>query len=233
MAEKIELFKLPRPDWYDKDGRIYKDALIENFNALEEKLIEISKLDAFDTQMPDITNMDYPDTTLASADNKIINLRSFLNMTGLIGYPIECTFSGTMATKVAYWNEAYEYKNIENQETNAGESNPYIYLNYKDNIVSASASSITPLNSTLIACYDGGVVKCVNSKDHIGINALYYLANMSNEMYDYTFTRGSRDSYSDTDGIAKNGRVIGAADTNKKTGTTNNVTFRDIGRTSS
>lgn len=233
MAEQINLFELPRPDWYDKEGRIYKDALIENFNALEDKLIEISKLDAFETQMPDITNIDYPDTTLESADNKIINLRSFLNMTGLIGYPIECSFSDTIVTKVEYWNEAYEYKVIENQETNAGESSPYIYLNYANNIVSASASSITPANCTLIACYDGGIVKCVNSKDYIGVNALYYLANMSNEMYNYTFTSGSRDSYSRENGIAKNGRVIGAADTNKKTKTVNNVIFRDIGRTSS
>lgn len=233
MAEQIDLFALPRPDWYDKEGRIYKDALIENFNALEEKLIEISKLDAFDTQMPDIANMEYPDTTLESAENKIINLRSFLRMTGLIGYPIECVFSDTMVTKVAYWNEAYEYKIIENQETNVGESNPYIYLNYRDNVVTASDSATTPANCTLIACYDGGIVRCVNSKDHIGINALYYLANMSNDMYDYRFTSGSRDSYSCENGIAKNGRVIGGADTNKKTRTKNNVTFRDIGRTSS
>lgn len=233
MAEKIELFRLPRPNWYDKEGRIYKDALIENFNALEAKLIEISKLDAFDTKLPDIASMEYPDSTLASADNKIVNLRSFLRMTGLVGYPIECVFSGTMATKVSYWNETYEYKNIENQETNAGESNPYIYLNYKDNVVTASASSITPANSTLIACYDGGIVKCVNCKDNIGINALYYLANMSNEMYNYTFTKYTRDDFNEWDGIAKNGRVIGGGDTNKKTETINNVTFRDIGRTSS
>lgn len=233
MAEKIELFRLPRPDWYDKEGRIYKDALIENFNALEAKLIEISKLDAFDTKLPDIASMEYPDSTLASADNKIVNLRSFLRMTELVGYPIECVFSGTMATKVSYWNETYEYKNIENQETNAGESNPYIYLNYKDNIVTASASSITPTNSTLIACYDGGIVKCVNCKDNIGVNALYYLANMSNEMYDYTFNKYNCDKFSGANGIAKNGRVIGGADTDSKNKTTNNVTFRDIGRTSS
>lgn len=232
MAEKIDLFALPRLDWYDKEGRIYKDALIENFNALEETLIKLSKLEAFDTQVPDIISIDYPDTTLNSPNNKIVNLRSFLNMTGLIGYPIECIFSDTVASKVAYWDNTYKYKLIENQETNAGESQPYIYLNPVDGLVFASASSTTPENCTLIACYDGGVVKCVNSKDHIGINALYYLANMSNDMYDYRFTSGSRDSYSGENGIAKNGRVIGSADTNKKTKTTNNVTFRDIGRTS-
>ena len=158
---------------------------------------------------------------------------SFLKMTGQIDFPIECTISGTMATKISYWNDAYEYKTIENQETNTGASNPYIYLDYKNNVVTASASSITPVNSTLIACYDGGIVKCVNCKDHIGINALYYLANMSNEMYHYTFNKYTRDNFNEWDGIAKNGRVIGAAVTNKKTGTTNNVTFRDIGRTSS
>lgn len=234
MAEdQIDLFILPRPDWYDKEGRIFKDALIENFNALEEKLIEISKLDAFEVRMPDINNIDYPDVTLESQDNKIINLRSFLTMTGLIGYPIECVFSNTSATKVAYWNPAFEYKIIENKETNASASKPYIYLNYKSNTVTSSASSDTPSGCVLIACYDGGIVKCVNSKDHIGINALYYLANMSNNMYNYTFDSGTRDSYNGENGIAKNGRVIGGADTNKKTRTTNHVTFRDIGRTSS
>ena len=34
----VEELVLPRPDWYDTEGRIYKDALIENFNAIEDKL---------------------------------------------------------------------------------------------------------------------------------------------------------------------------------------------------
>ena len=44
---KLELFELPRKDWFDEDGRIYKDALIDNLNAIEEKLNEIAMISAF------------------------------------------------------------------------------------------------------------------------------------------------------------------------------------------
>ena len=54
----IEPLTLPRPDWYDQVsvdettgeiiGRIYKDALIENFNAIEEKLNYLGTLEAKD-----------------------------------------------------------------------------------------------------------------------------------------------------------------------------------------
>lgn len=35
MVDKINYFELPNKDWFDSQGRIYKDALIENFNAIE------------------------------------------------------------------------------------------------------------------------------------------------------------------------------------------------------
>ena len=74
MANKLSRFSLPRKDWYDNQGtdpdtgeiigRIYKDVLIENFNAIEQKLIEISKLDAFDVNLPDFSKIVYPLLTI-------------------------------------------------------------------------------------------------------------------------------------------------------------------------
>ena len=53
----VEELVLPRPDWYDAEGRIYKDALIENFNAIEDKLLELTRLDAFSVQPPDLSSV--------------------------------------------------------------------------------------------------------------------------------------------------------------------------------
>lgn len=232
MAEQISRFELPNKNWYDEKGRIYKEALIENFNAIEAKLLEITALDAFKTEIPDVSTIDYPDVTLESPNNKIINLKSFLDITKVVGYPIECEFSGTTAKKVAYWNSNGEYKIIEDEDTNATSSNKYVYLNYVDNKVFANDSSVNPENSNLIGVYVGGIIKHVNSFNYVGINALYYLSKMSLDTYSYKFNSGTRDQYSSEDGIAKAGRLIGAADTNTGTSGDNNVVFLDTGRTS-
>lgn len=231
-AHIVEKLKLPRPDWFDAEGRIYKDALIENFNAIEDKLLELSRVDAFSVQPPDINDIAYPDIEDLSTtdDRSIINLKSFLNLTGLMGYPLECVFSGTVAKKISFYNSAYKYFTISDKETNANATNPYIYLNWVNNTVAASNTTITPTNSCLIGVYEGGIVKCVNDKDSISINPLFYLSRMSKESHYIRTDRGTRDKYSCYDGIGSNGRLWGAADTNKKTGTTNNIYFLDVGR---
>lgn len=232
MAGELEKFTLPREDWYDSEGRIYKDALIENFNAIEEKLLQIARLDALNIEPPDISSVEYPDVTFDSDDNSIINLRSFLTMTNLVGYPIEFTFSDTYTVDLSFWNANYDYVTLSGVDIEASKSKPYIYLNYAENTVFSSNSTTTPENCKMIGCYTDGVIKCVTSKDYIPINVLFYLAKMKNDMYNYKFNRLSRDSYSAEKGIAKNNRVIGAADTNKKTPWSNTVVFRDTGRTS-
>ena len=77
MPEPIEKLTLPRLDWYDSEGRINKDALIENFNAIEAKINEISDVSAFTIIAPDFSTFNYDDTTLESADNKIVNINQF------------------------------------------------------------------------------------------------------------------------------------------------------------
>ena len=74
-------------------------------------------------------------------------------------------------------------------------------------------------------------IKCVNDKDSNSINPLYYLARMSKETHFVRTDRWTRDKYSCYDGFGSNGRVWGAADTNKKTKSDpNNINFLDVGR---
>ena len=83
----------------------------------------------------------------------------------------------------------------------------------------------------MIGVYEGGIVKSVNDKDSISINPLFYLPRMSKESHYIRTDRGTRDKYSCYDGIGSNGRLWGAADTNKKTGSSpNDIYFLDVGR---
>lgn len=181
MAEQLDNFELPRLDWHDEEGRIYKDVLIENFNAIQDKLLEISQLDAFEIAPPDISSIVYPDTTLESEDKAIVNLKSFLRLTGLIGYPLECQFSGNTCTKLAYWGEDYTYHTLSNKKTSANKTNPYVYFNHVNGTIASSNSSNTPTNCVLIGFYTDGRVRCVNNADYLGINLLYYLSRMNIE----------------------------------------------------
>lgn len=245
-TNKIEHFKLPREDWYDmvgRDkktgeiiGRIYKDALIENFNAMEEKLKELSQISAFQTSPPDISVIEYPDVTLEEGNDKdIINLRSFLNMTGLTGYPIELTFNDKTCTRCAYWGTDYSYHILTNIELpNVSNSYPYIYLNYVLGSISASASFITPANSLLIGCYSDNKIISVNSFDRMGINLLYYLSRMNIETLDINIVNGKGfRNHSTRTGHNLNGATVGCTDLDTKSGGNFGVArFMRLGRTS-
>jgi hypothetical protein len=211
MAEKIQLFELPRVDWYDAEGRIYKDIIIENLNAIEAKLLEMANLSAFETEIPDLSTIEYPDTNLASNDNQIVNLRSFLNMTNLINYPIECSFSGSIAKKVAYWGSDMSYHTILDVDSEASNSRPYIYLDYGQATVISSSSSNTPVNCVFIGCYTNGVVKCVNSTDFANINLLYYLSKMSIDTWVTTAVNNesTRETNTTWKSLDYSGRAIG------------------------
>lgn len=231
MAEYLEEFELPVPLWYDSQGRIYKDRLIENFNAIEQRLIYISELDSAVESVPDISKVVYPDVTIMDDDNKIINLKSFLDIMHLYNYPIELVFSGdNSCSKIAYFKNDCSYMVLKDIKFNSSNTNKYIYLDYNNDRVFATSESTTPEGCTFIGMYDNGRIMGINTNDYININLLYYLPNMKNSQHPYTFSAGTRDSYDVARGIVVNNRSIGAADTNKKTGGSNPVIFRDTGR---
>lgn len=176
----ITPFTLPRLDWHDEEGRIYKDALIENFNALETKLNEINSLSAFSTAIPDISNLSLDDVTLSDDDNKVVNLKSFLEIFKLVNYPIELTFNGTKISRLAYWNSEYDYIVRSNVATNATDTNKFIVYDFGDDTVTSKAT-ITELDTDekLIGCYLDGRVITLTTPYSARFNLMYLLANMA------------------------------------------------------
>lgn len=224
------VFELPRNDWYDEQGRIYKDALIENFNAIEQEFIRIANTDRSIGDIPIPEDVEYLDSTLYSDENTILNLRSFLTIMNLANFPVDCEFNGKKLVRVAYWTSDGQYKEIIDRNISCSNSSSYIYLNYSNNTVSSSASTTTPANSVLIGRYVDGKIVSLYDLQNANINLLYYLSRMREETYNYTFERDTRETYPKSESIVRNGRTIGYGGTQRYTNTTNNVTFRDVGR---
>lgn len=234
----LEHFKLPRDDWYDTVstdpetnetiGRLYKEALIENFNAIEAKLNELSGLTAYETQVPDFSNYNYEDVTLDSPNNKVVNLQSFLKIMNLIGVPIECRFTGKLCNKVTYYDKNMRYHTIVNQKLDdlGVDGKVYIVLDSSNDTVNA-VSDITDLtNKFLLGVYDNGRVYNLRSTGLVDVNVLTHLCDMSVE----PFFMGSLNGTRATEGIYRNGRIIGAWGRESKGAYPKDITLFDIGR---
>lgn len=193
----VEPFVLPRLDWYDEEGRIYKDALIENFNAIEARLKELGAIGEsliIDDQGIDVSDIHLDDVTMDDLPAKILNFRSLLDVVNLVNYPLECTFNGKKLVRLAYYNSNYEYKAITNKSLSVNTTNKYVYFNYVNNTVAASDATTSPTNSILIGVFADGSIRGLNSFEYANINALYYLARMSEETF--TVREGFDDSKS-------------------------------------
>lgn len=209
-------------------GRLYKEALIENFNAIENKLNELSGLTAYETQVPDFSNYNYEDVTLDSPNNKVVNLQSFLKIMNLIGVPIECRFTGKLCNKVTYYDKNMRYHTIVNQKLDdlGTDGKVYIVLDSSNDTVSA-VSDITDLtNKFLLGVYDNGRVYNLRSTGLVDINVLTHLCDMSVE----PFFIGSLNGTKKTEGIYRNGRIIGAWGRESKGAYPKDITLFDIGR---
>ena len=174
----MELFQLPRDDWYDSDGRLYKDAIIENLNAIEDKLNELAAIDAFDADIPDISTLSLDDVTLESEDDKIVNLRSLINILGLINYPMELEFQGTRIAKISYYNSSYQYITRTNITTNLTDENKYLFFNFSNNAVRVDDEVVIGENETLLACYIEGRVINLFTPFMAKLDLMSLLSNM-------------------------------------------------------
>lgn len=235
-SEPIERLTLPRLDWYDSEGRINKDALIENFNAIESKLNELAKVSAFDISAPDFTSFEYDDTTLESEDNKIVNLKSFIDILNLKGFPIVCNFADTKLKKLQYYNDDYELVTITDADLSELGTNSkiWVYLDYSEDIVYISDDATNANNDILIACYDDGVVYSTGTMGLIDVNILEICANMKSVPVSYSSLTEVAQRAGGTDGkgwsyAAKNGqRTIGVV-CRESGGRNYPLTYRDFG----
>lgn len=227
MAQPIEKLVLPRLDWYDEKGRIYKDALIENFNAIEAKLNELQALNALEIQLPDFTTITYEDTTLASDPTMIVNLKSFLEITNLVNFPIECQFNGTTC-KVSWWGSNYLYHTKE-EDVDCNSDNPALFFNpITEEFTSNNGSSI-PADSYFIGYYNSGEIIGLHADwAYQDVDILAALANMSHETYSKTFS-GVNDGQ-ESENVIKNGRTVLWSTAERHTASYP-MTSTDVGRT--
>ena len=186
----ITEFTLPRSDWFDSDGRIYKDVIIENLNACEQKLIELANLDAFEINLPDMSTISITDTTLTSEENSIVNLKSFLTITGLTFYPIELNIVGTTIKKIGYWNNSYKYIIKNNIETNATDTDKYVFYNFSNDTARSSSSPSIGSNEEFIGMYNNGTIVGLNANEYINMNIRCLLANMSRDVVHFSVAHG-------------------------------------------
>lgn len=224
--EPIERLTLPRLDWHDSEGRINKDALIANFNAIEAKINELADVSAFSITVPDFSTFNYDDTTLASPDNKIVNLRSFIDIMNLKGMPIVCMWDDKVLTKLQYYNDSYSLVTITNSNLSelGNDGKIWVYLDYSEDMVYISADGTNPNNDVLIACYDNGIVHSLGGLDLIDVNILEICANMSK-----TIINTSMSGAEAATNYYNGNRIVGASCRESRGPAGYPLTFRDMG----
>ncbi len=173
------------PEWFDQNwydpntGRVYKDVLIKNFNAIEEEINKILAVDINDITIPDIGEVEYPDVSLSDedADSQILNLRSYLNIVQIINYPLVVKTDGnTLITQVEYWGDDLIYHILKNtDEVIPNNSYPYMYLDYGNGAIIRSASYTTPSDCVLIGIFRDGKLYTRDSKYSMKVDTLSLL----------------------------------------------------------
>lgn len=171
----LEHFNLPRQDWYDVistdektgeiRGRIYKDRLIENFNAIENKLNEITRLQPYNTKYPDTSKFIYSDVTLDSDTNKVVNLKSFIDILGLKNTPLAVQFGEKRLIRLSYYDDNYKLRNINNVDlSNISNSKPFVIVDIPNQTVSASGDISEITGKTILGKWNGSTIdSCFDS----------------------------------------------------------------------
>lgn len=175
-------------DWHDEEGRVFKNKLIDGFNTIEAKINEIAALNVDNFTIPDISTTVYPDISLSDTgkDNCVLNLRSFLNIVELIGFPLNIETDGNIKiTRVEYWGPDYKYHVLRNTDEVVPDStDKFIYLDYENNEIIKSDSSTTPALCSLIGCLVNNKLYTMNSRFECLIDMLSILCNdNSNRCY--------------------------------------------------
>lgn len=166
----IQKFELPRLDWYDQEGideptgeiigRIYKDALIENFNAIEDKSLELQKLNVLDISIPEPSGFVYNDSDLETSDsNQVVNLKSLVKILDLEGYPLKLSFNNTTCTECKFYKlldngNDVKIVTVKNINTKATSTQKYVYIDIQnETVVSSASSNLSPSRYKFIGMF--------------------------------------------------------------------------------
>lgn len=173
----LEHFELPRDDWYDTvstdektgqvRGRIYKDRLIENFNAIESKLNELTNLQPYNTKYPDTSKYVYSDTTLNSDTNKVVNLKSFIDIMHLKNVPLAVEFDGTILRRLTYYSDEYKPVVIANiQIEDVSTDKPFIVASVGDQTIVATADVTEIADGVILGKFNGETIDSCYSEPY-------------------------------------------------------------------
>lgn len=166
----LEHFNLPRQDWYDVistdektgeiRGRIYKDRLIENFNAIENKLNEIIKLQPYNTKYPDTSKFIYSDVTLSSDTNKVVNLKSFIDIMGLKNTPLVVQFGDKRLVRLSYYDNDYKLRNISNVDLSTiSNTKPFVIADIENQTITVSGDLAEISGKVILGKWNGSIIE--------------------------------------------------------------------------
>ena len=145
-------------------------------------------MDALEINIPDFTTVKYPDVTLNSDDSAIVNLKSFLEITGLVDFPIECSFkNGTCS--VGWWGSDYLYHTL-TVDLDMNSDTPAVFFNPSNggNITVGADTSI-PSGSYFIGYYtNGNFIGMHEDWIYMDVDIMQALGNMSIEPWKKTFS---------------------------------------------
>ena len=227
----LDKFDIPRKDWYDKDGRIYKDALIKNFNAIEEALNGLQNLSPFVVSETNWNEIAIPDRTLDSEDAGLINLKSFINIMGLDKFPAVCDVSGKTITKMVwYYNNAR--KSLTNKKLSISDGQFVWFTPATGNVSVISAATAASNISNNVAgwllggCY-AGELKLVHPANIIDYDMLVPLSKMQIKPIVDWWQLNKNSQRRIRERVS--GRTVAWTIINKRAGSMINLTYPDVG----
>ncbi len=199
----LEHFNLPRQDWYDVistdektgeiRGRIYKDRLIENFNAIENKLNEIIKLQPYNTKYPDTSKFIYSDVTLDSDTNKVVNLKSFIDIMGLKNTPLAVQFGDKKLARLSYYDNDYKLKNISNINlSDISSTKPFVIADIENQTITVSGDLTEISGKVILGKYNGESIDACLDTPVVNLDA-YIMQIISSKVYTTSIATGLTD----------------------------------------
>lgn len=227
----IEKFELPRKDWYDEEGRIYKDALIENFNAIENRLIGFQEMSALVPVEIIWDDLDIPDVTLDDPNTKIVNLKSLIAILGLDKMPASINVNGKKIVRLVYYHD--NQRHIITDKELTIENNQFVWLTPSTGEISVVSNSVVETNITNkvegypVAFFANGSLNTVRNPVVLDYDMLTPLSRMKVTPVTFTNDLGKNTQHKDRDRFS--GRRVGYTWINKRAGSMLNLTMPDVG----
>jgi len=226
----IPHFDVSNIQWHDDQGHIFKDKLIEVFNAIEEKINFISSYQFGDTEKIDISSVVYPDVEeqdVIDGNDKIINFKSFVQLTNLPYFPLEVITDGNVKViSVKFIDSNYELVEAK-PEGGIIATTEYPFIHINDDGTLGRYSTFQEYKE-LVACLKDNTLITGGLKIPGNINFLKILAHQAKNSISNTVNLDDGKSQRYGEGFTLGGGIGSKNGYNK-----NHITYTDIFRNNS